>query len=122
MKDGTSGFAEMNEETSVKDGTSGVAGNAEEDNGIEAKDHESIPSNEKEVTTKEAEPVKTHTKENHDTHSNAEPSKTHESTPSNEKEVTTKEAEPVKAPTEENNDTPSNAEPSKTLIQSRREN
>jgi hypothetical protein len=66
--------------------------------------------------------VKTHTKENHDTHSNAEPSKTHESTPSNEKEVTTKEAEPVKAPTEENNYTPSNAEPSKTLIQSRREN
>ena len=76
MKDGTSGFDEMTEETSVKDGTSGFAEMAEEDNGIKAKYHESIPINEKEVCMKEAEPVKPPTEENHDTPSNAEPSKT----------------------------------------------
>ena len=34
---------------SVEDGTSGVAEMAEEDNGIKAKYHESIPINKKEV-------------------------------------------------------------------------
>ena len=42
----------------MKDGTSSVAEMAEEDNGIKAKCHESIPINKKEVSMKEAEPAK----------------------------------------------------------------